>query len=51
MIFSQSVKNESKAGPNVPGHTTSAPQVGFELATNGIQFSVIANLDKTSSYA
>ena len=24
-----------------------APQVGFELATNSIQFYVIANLDKT----
>ena len=33
---------------NVPGHTTRAPQVGFELATNGIQFYAIANLDKTS---
>ena len=37
---------------NVPGHTTRAPPVGFELATNGIQFyaivTSIANLDKTS---
>ena len=32
----------------IPGHTTRAPQLGFELATNGIQFHVIANLDKTS---
>ena len=31
-----------------PGHTTKAPQVGFELETNGFQFYVIANLDKTS---
>ena len=29
-------------------HTTRAPPIGFELATNGIQFYVIANLDKTS---
>ena len=35
-------------GNNVPGHTTRAPPVGFELATNGIQFYAIANLDKTS---
>ena len=34
-------------GNNVPGHTTRAPPVGFELATNGIQFNAIANLDKT----
>ena len=33
---------------NVPGHITRAPQVGFELATNCIQFYAIANLDKTS---
>ena len=35
---------------NVPGHTTKAPPVGFELrlATNGIQLYAIANLDKTS---
>ena len=32
----------------IPGHTTRAPQVGFELATNSIQFYVFANLDKTS---
>ena len=34
---------------NVPGHTTRAPQVGFEVVTNGIQFYSIqvANLDKT----
>ena len=31
----------------IPGHTTRAP-VGFELATNCIQFYAIANLDKTS---
>ena len=35
-------------GNNVPGHTTKAPQVGFELATKCIQFYAIANLDKTS---
>ena len=35
-------------GNNVPGHTTRAPPVGFELATNGIQFYAIANRDKTS---
>ena len=29
-----------------PSHTTRAPPVGFELATNGIQFYVIANLDR-----
>ena len=28
---------------NVLGHTTKAPPVGFELATNGIQFYAIAN--------
>ena len=33
-------------GNNVPGHTTRAPPVGFELAINGIQFYAIANLDK-----
>ena len=33
---------------SILGHTTRAPLVGFELATNGIQFYVIANLDKTS---
>ena len=32
----------------ISGHTTRAPPVGFELATNGIQFYAIANLDKTS---
>ena len=32
----------------VPGHTTRAPPVGFELATNYIQLYAIANLDKTS---
>ena len=32
---------------NVPGHTTRAPQVGFEPGTNSIQFYAIANLDKT----
>ena len=35
-------------GTKVPGHTTRAPQVGFELATNCIQLYAIANLDKTS---
>ena len=35
-------------GNNVPAHTTRVPPVGFELATNGIQFCAIANLDKTS---
>ena len=35
-------------GNNVPGRTTRAPPVGFELATNGIQFYAIANLNKTS---
>ena len=35
-------------GNNVQGHTTRVPPVGFELATNGIQFYAIANLDKTS---
>ena len=29
-------------GNNVPGHTTRAPPVGFELATSGIQFYVVA---------
>ena len=32
----------------IPGHTTRAPQVGFELETNSFQFYAIANLDKTS---
>ena len=31
----------------IPGHTTRAPPVGFELETNGFQFYAIANLDKT----
>ena len=31
-------------------HLTRAPPVGFELATNGIECYVIANLDKTSLY-
>ena len=35
-------------GNNVPGHTTREPPVGLELATNGIQFYAITNLDKTS---
>ena len=35
-------------GTRIPGHTTRAPPVGFELATNGIQIYVIVNLDKTS---
>ena len=34
----------------IPGHTTIEPQVGFELATNSIQFYTMANLDKTSLY-
>ena len=34
----------------IPGHNTRVPQVGFELATNGIQFYAIANLDKISLY-
>ena len=29
--------------PQPPGQTTRAPPVGFELATSGIQFYVIAN--------
>ena len=33
---------------HLPGHTTMAPPLGFELAANGIQFHAIANLDKTS---
>ena len=33
---------------NIPSHTTRAPPVGFEQATNGIRFYAIANLDKTS---
>ena len=32
----------------IPGHTTRAPPVGFELETNGFQLYAIANLDKTS---
>ena len=32
----------------IPGHTTRAPPVGFELETNCFQFYAIANLDKTS---
>ena len=35
-------------GNNVPGHTTRVPQVGFELASNGIQSYAIANLGKPS---
>ena len=35
-------------GNNVPDHTTRKPQVGFELATNSIQFYAIANVDKLS---
>ena len=31
----------------IPGHTTRAPPVGFELETNGVQLYAIANLDKT----
>ena len=33
---------------SIPGHTTRASLMGFELATYGIQLYVIANLDKTS---
>ena len=34
----------------IPGHTTRAPLVGFELETNGfrVQFYAIPNLEKTS---
>ena len=32
----------------IPGHTTRALPVGFELETNRFQFDAIANLDKTS---
>ena len=32
----------------IPGHTTRAPPVGFELETNSFQFYAIANLYKTS---
>ena len=32
-------------GNKVPGHTTRAPTVGFELAANGIQFYAYANVD------
>ena len=37
----------------IPGHTTRAPPVRFELnlKTNGFQFYAIANLDKTSRNA
>ena len=35
-------------GNRIPSHTTREPPVGFELATNCIQFYVIANLDKRS---
>ena len=31
----------------MPGHTTRAPPVGFDLETSGFQFYAIANLDKT----
>ena len=31
----------------IPGHTTRAPPLGFELETNSFQFYAIANLDKT----
>ena len=37
-------------GNSIPGHTTRAPPAGFELATDGLQFCVIANLDQTSLY-
>ena len=35
-------------GINIAGHITKAPQVGFKLATNCIQFYAVANFDKTS---
>ena len=35
----------------IPGHTTRAPPVGFELETNCFQFYAIANLDKTSRHS
>ena len=31
---------------NIPGHTSRVPQVGFELATDSIQFYAITNLEK-----
>ena len=31
---------------NIPGHTSRMPQVGFELATNSIQFYAITNSEK-----
>ena len=34
----------------IAGHTTRAPQVGFELETNGFLCYAIANWDKTSLY-
>ena len=37
-------------GTEVPGHTTGAPPVGFEPATDGFRFYATANLDKTSLY-
>ena len=36
-------------GNRIPGLTTRAPPVEFELATDGVQFYAFANLDKTSS--
>ena len=35
-------------GNSIPGHTTRELPEGFELATDSIQFYVIANFDKTS---
>ena len=32
----------------IPGYTTRAPPVGFDLETNGFQFYAITNLDKMS---
>ena len=38
----------SDCSGRIPGHTTRAPPVGFELETNSFQFYAVANLDKTS---
>ena len=35
----------------IPGHTTRAPPIGFELETNGFQFYAIANLNKRTVIA
>ena len=40
--------HDCSSSDNIPGHTTRAPPVGFERATNGIQLYAIANMDKTS---